>query len=92
MYRSGNIALVFDIGDTNILACAHRNDSALHEPAAALLRTRAEGLPAWPIARPVAHELCMQHCACELCSADRDFSRFPQSAVRNPRVISAKQA
>ena len=28
--------------------------------------------------------LCVQHGVRELLSADRDFSRFPQIAVRNP--------
>jgi toxin-antitoxin system PIN domain toxin len=30
--------------------------------------------------------LCMQHGVRELLSADRDFSRFPQIAVRNPLI------
>jgi toxin-antitoxin system PIN domain toxin len=32
--------------------------------------------------------LCMQHGVRELYSADRDFSRFPQIAVRNPLIGS----
>jgi len=34
--------------------------------------------------------LCLQHGVRELWSADRDFSRFPQIAVRNPLVAGAK--
>jgi predicted nucleic acid-binding protein len=30
--------------------------------------------------------LCVQHGVRELYSADRDFSRFPQIAVRNPLI------
>jgi uncharacterized protein len=139
--------------DTNILVYAHRKDSEFHAPAAALLRTLAEGAHAWSIAWPSVHEffaivthariyrpptppvralaqieawlgspslvllgetskhwtnlralildakiegakvhdariaaLCLQHGVRELYSADRDFSRFPQIAVRNPLI------
>ena len=139
--------------DTNILVYAHRKDSEFHEPAAALLRTLAEGMHAWSIAWPSVHEffaivthariyrpptpaeralaqieawlaspslvllgetskhwqslrtmivdakiegpkvhdariaaLCVQHGVRELLSADRDFSRFPHIAVRNPLI------
>jgi len=35
--------------------------------------------------------LCLQHGVRELWSADRDFSRFPQIAVRNPLVRSDRK-
>ena len=43
------------------------------------------------IAGPKVHDariaaLCQQHGVRELLSADRDFSRFPQIAVRNPLI------
>jgi uncharacterized protein len=139
--------------DTNILVYAHRQDSEFHAPAAALVRTFAEGFQEWSIAWPSVHEffaivthpriyrpptpmpralaqieawlgspslvllgetskhfehlralvveakiegpkvhdariaaLCVQHGVRELLSADRDFSRFPQIAVRNPLI------
>ena len=139
--------------DTNILVYAHRKDSDFHEPAAALLKTLAEGAHDWSIAWPSVHEffaivthpriyrpptpmpralaqieawlaspslvllgetqkhweslramivdariegpkvhdariaaLCVQHGVRELLSADRDFSRFPKIAVRNPLI------
>lgn len=42
--------------DTNILVYAHRQDSAFHTPAAACLRTFAEGPAAWAIPWPCIHE------------------------------------
>jgi uncharacterized protein len=42
--------------DTNILVYAHRQDSEFHAPAAALVRTLAEGYGEWSIAWPSLHE------------------------------------
>ena len=42
--------------DTNILVYAHRRDSEFHAPAAALVRSLAEGVHAWSIAWPSVHE------------------------------------
>lgn len=42
--------------DTNILVYAHRRDSEFHAPAAAVLRTLAEGYAQWAIAWPSVHE------------------------------------
>jgi toxin-antitoxin system PIN domain toxin len=73
-------------------------DRVLEAPRAVLL---AEVPPYWPelrrvlqagrIAGPVVHDariaaLCVVHGVSELWTADRDFSRFPDLAVRNPLV------
>ena len=42
--------------DTNILVYAHREDSAWHEPAEAVVRGLAEGRGAWGIPWPCVHE------------------------------------
>ncbi len=42
--------------DTNILVYAHRRESRLHEPAAGLVRTLAEGDTAWAIPWPCCYE------------------------------------
>jgi toxin-antitoxin system PIN domain toxin len=79
-------------------------DAWLESPSLVLL---AETSKHWPslramiadakISGPKVHDgriaaLCQQHGVRELLSADRDFSRFPQIAVRNPLVVSAKRA
>ncbi len=73
-------------------------DRLLEAPRVALL---AEGPAYWPqlrdavkagrIAGPLVHDariaaLCALHGVSELWTADRDFSRFPDLAVRNPLV------
>lgn len=42
--------------DTNLLAYAHRQDAPFHEPAAAALRSLAEGRTHWAIPWPCIHE------------------------------------
>jgi hypothetical protein len=42
--------------DSNILVYAHRRDSEWHEPAAALIKTLAEGRREWAIPWPCIHE------------------------------------
>lgn len=42
--------------DTNLLVYAHRRDSPFHAPAAACLRSLAEGLGAWGIPWPCVYE------------------------------------
>jgi toxin-antitoxin system PIN domain toxin len=42
--------------DTNILVYAHRRDSKWHRPAAASVRSLAEGMASWTIAWPCLHE------------------------------------
>jgi toxin-antitoxin system PIN domain toxin len=73
-------------------------DAWLESPSLVLL---AETSKHWPslramianakISGPKVHDariaaLCQQHGVRELLSADRDFSRFPQIAVRNPLI------
>jgi toxin-antitoxin system PIN domain toxin len=73
-------------------------DAWLESPSLALLcegeshwaRLR-EQLVAGRVAGPLVHDarvatLCLDHGVRELWSADRDFSRFPELAVRNPLV------
>ena len=140
--------------DTNLLVYAHRRDSTWNGPAAACIRSLAEGRAPWAIPWPCLHEfyavvthpriydppsemaaalkqvaawtesptltllaegpgyaghlaellgisrvrgarvhdariaaLCAYHGVRELWSADRDFSRFPGTTVRNPLVM-----
>lgn len=42
--------------DTNVLVHAHRADSAFHAPAAAAVRSLAEGRPRWGLPWPCVHE------------------------------------
>jgi toxin-antitoxin system PIN domain toxin len=42
--------------DTNILVYAHREDAEWHEPAAASIKSLAEGTAAWAIPWPCVHE------------------------------------
>lgn len=42
--------------DTNLLVYAHRSDSPLHRPAAALVQRLAEGRTAWAIPWPCVYE------------------------------------
>jgi predicted nucleic acid-binding protein len=74
--------------DTNILVYAHRADSPFHDRARLTLEplalaARAHG-GAIHDARIAA--ICLAHGVAELWSADRDFSRFPALAVRNPLI------
>jgi predicted nucleic acid-binding protein len=75
--------------DTNILVYAHRRDSRWHEAASRVVRELAEGR----VTGPRIHDariaaLCLHHGVRELSSADRDFSRFPRLATRNPLLGS----
>lgn len=42
--------------DTNLLVYAHRRDHQLHQPAASVLRSLAEGVEPWAVPWPCVHE------------------------------------
>lgn len=69
--------------DTNLPVYAHREDSPWHEAAYSRIAELAEGRAVWAIPWLWLHEFLAVE---ELWSADRDFSRFPGLAVRNPLV------
>jgi toxin-antitoxin system PIN domain toxin len=79
-------------------AAAEQIDAWLESPTVALLTESAAHwstlrtmLLAGRVAGPRVHDariaaLCVQHAVDELWTADRDFGRFPQLAIRNPLI------
>lgn len=83
---------------TPVPAAIDQVDAWLESPSLVLLGessshwpTLREAINAGRISGPQVHDarvaaLCLQHGVSELWSADRDFNRFPNLAVRNPLV------
>lgn len=77
--------------DTDILVCAHREDSEWHQAASQRLAELAEGRGAWAIPWPACTgPRCVRRASSirQSWSADHDFGRFHELTVVNPLVAS----